>query len=96
MTEEMAIDIIRYSLFIAAEISAPMLIVTLLIGLGVSIFQSVTQITESTLIFIPKIVSFTLIFGFTFPWILKVLMRFTYDIVVNHWNTIMNVSSQAM
>lgn len=90
MTEEIATDLIRYSLFIAAEISAPILVITLIIGLGVSIFQSVTQITESTLIFIPKIVFFGLTFGLLFPWILKVLMRFTYDIVINHWNIIMN------
>lgn len=90
MTEEIATDLIRYSLFIAAEISAPMLIITLLIGLGVSIFQSVTQITETTLIFIPKFLFFGLTFGLTFPWMLKVMIRFTHDIVINHWNTIMN------
>jgi flagellar biosynthesis protein FliQ len=93
MTEEIATDLIRYSLFIAAEISAPMLVITMLIGLGVSIFQSVTQITESTLIFIPKILFFGLTFGLTFPWMLKIMMRFTNEIVINHWDTITNFSN---
>jgi flagellar biosynthesis protein FliQ len=92
MTEEIATDLIRYCLFITAEISAPILIATLLIGLGISIFQSVTQITESTLIFIPKIVFFGLILGLTFPWMLKIMIRFTKDIMINHWNTIVNFS----
>jgi flagellar biosynthetic protein FliQ len=92
MTEEIAVDLIRYSLFIAAEIGSPILVATLLIGLGISIFQSVTQITESTLIFVPKILSFGLILGLTFPWMLKVMMRFTHEIIIHHWNIIMNVA----
>lgn len=90
MTEEVAIDLIRYSLFIAAEIGSPILIATLLIGLGVSIFQSVTQITETTLIFIPKILSFGIILAFTFPWMLKIMMRFTHEILGYYWNLVMS------
>ncbi len=92
MTEEIAIDLIRYSLFIAAEIGAPILIITLLIGLGISIFQSVTQITESTLIFVPKILSFGVILGIIFPWMLKIMMKFTHEILVHYWNIVMNAS----
>lgn len=96
MSQEVATDLIRLSIFITAEISAPMLIITLLIGLGISIFQSVTQITETTLIFVPKFVCIGVTFGLTFPWILKVMMRFTYDILVNHWNNIMSSVSLTM
>jgi flagellar biosynthetic protein FliQ len=93
MSPEEATNLIRLSLFVAAEISAPVLVITLLIGLGVSIFQSVTQITETTLIFIPKLLCFGIVFAISFPWILKVMMRFTYDIIVNHWNAIMLMSN---
>lgn len=96
MSQEVATDLIRLSIFITAEISAPMLIITLMIGLGISIFQSVTQITETTLIFVPKFVCIGVTFGLTFPWILKVMMRFTYDILVNHWNNIMSSVSLTM
>lgn len=96
MSEEVATDLIRLALFVTAEISAPMLIITLVIGLGVSIFQSVTQITETTLIFIPKFVCLGLTFGLTFPWILKIMMRFMYDIIINHWDNIMSSASLTM
>lgn len=92
MSSEEAIDILRFTLFVAAEISAPMLVITLMIGLGVSIFQSVTQITETTLIFIPKLFFFAVTFSLLLPWMLKIMIRFTYDIMINYWNSIMNAS----
>lgn len=93
MTPEQAIDLVRLTLFITAEISIPILAVIMLVGLGVSIFQSVTQITEITLIFIPKLICCAVAFVFVFPWMLKVLMRFTYDLWVVHWNSIVNTIS---
>lgn len=96
MTEEQLIDLIRLTLFISMEISAPILITTLFIGLGVSVFQSVTQITESTLIFIPKLLCFSITFALTLPWILKIMVRYTSDIVVTHWNSVMTGSLNAM
>jgi flagellar biosynthetic protein FliQ len=64
-------------------VSAPMLIVSLVVGLIVSIIQAVTQIQEATLAFVPKIIAVFLsliIFG---PWILKVITEFTTDLLVN-------------
>lgn len=96
MSHEEMTDLIRQTLLISAQISGPILIILLLIGLGVSIFQSVTQITETTLVFIPKLFCFALTFALTLPWIMKILMRFTYDILVNHWNNIMNLANNAL
>jgi flagellar biosynthetic protein FliQ len=93
MNSENAADIIRQTLFVAAEISAPMLIISLLLGLGISLFQSVTQITETTLILVPKIFFFGVTFAFTFPWILKILLRFTNDIFLIHWPQIMHAAT---
>jgi flagellar biosynthesis protein FliQ len=95
MSPEEITDLIRLTIFVAAEISAPMLVTTLLIGLGVSIFQSVTQISETTLIFIPKLMFFALTFVLTLPWIIKIMIRFTYDILITHWNDIMSVANNA-
>ncbi|MCF6460531.1 flagellar biosynthesis protein FliQ [Clostridium sp. Cult3] len=64
-------------------VSAPMLIVSLIVGLIVSILQAVTQIQEATLAFVPKIVAVLLsllIFG---PWILKVITQFATDLLNN-------------
>lgn len=96
MNQETATDLIRLTIVIAAQISAPILIMALLIGLSVSIFQSVTQVTETTLIFIPKLICFALTLALLFPWMLKLLTRFTYDIIITHWNAIMSSANNAL
>jgi flagellar biosynthetic protein FliQ len=92
MAPEELTDLIRQSLFIAMEVSAPLLLILLLIGFGLSIFQSITQMSEMTLIFIPKIFCFALTFALIVPWIMKVLTRFTYDLLTHHWSNIMNLT----
>jgi len=84
MTPEMAIDICRKAIETILLAAAPMLIIGMVIGLLVSIFQAATQINEQTLTFVPKIVAVfitLLIFG---PWLIKLLTLFTvglFDIV---------------
>lgn len=77
MTPEIAVDVCRKAIETILLGSAPMLIVALLIGLLVSIFQAATQINEQTLTFVPKIVAVfvtLLIFG---AWLIKLLTVFT-------------------
>ena len=76
---KLAQDAIRTILVVAA----PMLVFSLVVGLLVSIFQAVTQIQESTLSFVPKIIAVLIsliIFG---PWILRSLTGFTADLLGN-------------
>ena len=64
-------------------ISGPLLIIALVVGLLVSIFQATTQIQEQTLAFVPKIVAVLLglvIFG---PWMLSHMTSYTSDILSN-------------
>ncbi len=96
MTPDEITEIVRYTLVIATEMSAPILLVTLMLGLTISIFQSVTQISETTLIFIPKIFTFAITFGIFFPWMLKVMTKFTYDILIDQWDKLMLWSNYAM
>ena len=56
MTVEAVTDITRQALFLIIKVSAPVLLVSLCVGLAVSIFQTVTSIQEQTLTFVPKIV----------------------------------------
>lgn len=77
MAEGMVLDIAQEALYTILLISAPVLGLTLLVGLLVSIFQATTQIQEPTLTFIPKILAalFSLIvFG---PWMLGIIVDFT-------------------
>ena len=77
MAEGLVLDIAQETLYTILLISAPVLGLTLLVGLMVSIFQATTQIQEPTLTFIPKILAalFSLIvFG---PWMLGIIVDFT-------------------
>jgi len=58
-------------------LSAPMLLAGLLVGLLVSIFQSVTSINEMTLTFIPKMLAVALALVVSFPWMMQTLVGFT-------------------
>ena len=76
MTEGQVLDIARQALYTIILCSAPLLIISLVVGLVVSIFQTVTSIQEQTLTFVPKIICVFLgmmIFG---AWILTNLTEF--------------------
>ncbi len=57
MTEGMVLDLMREAFYQIILNSAPMLLISLIVGLTVSVFQTVTSIQEQTLTFVPKIVS---------------------------------------
>jgi flagellar biosynthetic protein FliQ len=83
MGSEFVIRLAGEAVYTVLKASAPMLIVALVVGLIISIFQATTQIQEQTLAFVPKIVAvlFTiLIFG---PWILSTLVDFTFNLFNN-------------
>ena len=76
MSTEMVTDMMQEALFLILKTSAPLLIISLVIGLVVSIFQTVTSIQEQTLTFVPKIIAVfvgLMIFG---SWILTNLTEF--------------------
>ncbi|NLM14025.1 MAG: flagellar biosynthesis protein FliQ [Epulopiscium sp.] len=81
--EQMVIDLARDALLTVIKVSAPMLLMSLTVGLIVSIFQTVTSIQESTLAFIPKILAVfvaILIFG---PWMLTTLLEYINNLYTN-------------
>ncbi|WP_041958529.1 flagellar biosynthesis protein FliQ [Sulfurospirillum arsenophilum] len=62
---------------IALLLSMPMLMAGLIAGLAISIFQAVTQINESTLSFVPKILITIVVAIFTMPWMMNMMIEFT-------------------
>ncbi|ALS21648.1 MULTISPECIES: flagellar biosynthesis protein FliQ [Paenibacillus] len=83
MSSEFVIRIAGEAVFTTLKASAPMMVLALVVGLVISIFQATTQIQEQTLAFVPKIVVVLLallIFG---PWILNTLVDFTYQLLNN-------------
>jgi flagellar biosynthetic protein FliQ len=73
MTPDSVMNFGRHAMEITLMVAAPLLIVALAIGLIVSIFQAATQINESTLSFIPKMVGIFLTLIIAGPWMLSVL-----------------------
>jgi flagellar biosynthetic protein FliQ len=83
MTDAMIIGLAKEAVKITLLLSLPLLTTALIIGLGISIFQAVTQIQEMTLTFVPKILAMILVFFFTLPWMLKKLIDFTSQLILN-------------
>lgn len=61
-------------------VSGPVLLVSLVVGLVISLFQAVTQIQEFTLTFVPKVIAVFITLFLFFPWIARVLMTYTTDL----------------
>lgn len=75
--DETLLDIVRQALWLAVVISAPILGAGVLIGLTISIFQSVTSIQEQTLTFVPKILVMIGVSILLMAWIVERLVAFT-------------------
>ena len=74
-----AVDLVRHTLIIALTVSAPMLIIGLVVGILVSLLQAVTQIQEQTLSFIPKIVAMVAAAILLMPWSAQQLMDYSRE-----------------
>ena len=81
MTPEYAIKLGQDTLMIVLIVAGPTLLVALVVGLVVSIFQAVTQIHEMTLTFIPKILSVGLILSMLLPWTIRRMIEFTTTLI---------------
>lgn len=75
-----AIDIGRDALFVLLKLLAPVMLVSLVVGLMIALFQALTQIQEMTLTFVPKIVAVFFTIMITLPWMLRTLDDFTHDL----------------
>ncbi len=76
MTTDIVVDIAREALWLIIKCAAPLLLVSLLVGLIVSIFQTVTSIQEQTLSFVPKILSIFITLMLCGGWIMDNIVTF--------------------
>ena len=76
MTPGTVMEIGRQAIEVTLLISAPILLTALIVGLIVSIFQAATQINESTLQFIPKLVAMFVVLMLLGPWMLQYLIDY--------------------
>ena len=80
MTDTAVLHIALQAMVIAAKLAAPILLVSLVIGLAVSIFQSVTQVQEATLSFVPKVVGVAVTVLFAGHWMLAQVVEFSQQL----------------
>ncbi len=73
-------DLAHKTLMVTTLISAPLLLIALITGLVIGMLQAATQINESTLSFIPKLLMLVLSLFVAGPWILRVLIDFTHEL----------------
>ena len=81
MTPQTVMEIARQAIEMLLIVSAPLLGAALITGLIISIFQAATQINESTLAFIPKIVVMFITLIFAGPWMLQLLVDYIRRLV---------------
>ena len=80
MSPEMVMTIGQRALEITLLLAAPLLLTALVTGLLIGMLQAATQINESTLSFIPKLLMLVLTLFVAGPWILRVLIDFTHEL----------------
>jgi flagellar biosynthetic protein FliQ len=81
MTPEYVIKLGQETLMLVLYVAGPTLVVALVVGLAVSIFQAVTQIHEMTLTFIPKILAVAAVVSMMLPWTMRRMIDFTTGLI---------------
>jgi|AMFO01.1.fsa_nt_gi flagellar biosynthetic protein FliQ len=81
MTDSMVLQLWRDAAVMMLMLAAPLLGVSLVVGLIVSIFQAMTQINEMTLTYVPKLVAIGLVLALLGPWMLTQMLRYLTGIL---------------
>jgi flagellar biosynthetic protein FliQ len=83
MNDIIVIDIAKQAIYLTLKVAAPMLITSLVIGLIVSVLQTVTSIQEQTLTFVPKLIAVFIVLMLFGNWIITSLRDFTVELYSN-------------
>jgi flagellar biosynthesis protein FliQ len=83
MSLDFIVGIMAETIKVTLLVSAPVLLVGLIVGVVISLFQAVTQVQEMTLVFVPKIVACLITLVAALPWMINLLVSFTHNIFVN-------------
>jgi len=83
MTEGVIAGIGQRAIFVTLEVAAPVLVLALVAGLIVSVFQAVTQSQEMTLALVPKILAVVVALVVFGPWMMRTLVEFTRELFTN-------------
>lgn len=76
MSPELVMSMTYQAMKVALAMAGPLLLVTLIVGLVISVFQAATQINEMTLSFIPKIIAMVVVLVLAGPWLISVMVDY--------------------
>jgi flagellar biosynthetic protein FliQ len=77
MSQDLILKLAKDALHITLMVSGPLLVVSLVVGILISIMQVVTSIQDMTLSFVPRIVAVFVAFLFLFPWVMNLMIAYT-------------------
>ncbi len=81
MGQDMVLKLAKDALQVTLTVSAPLLLISLIVGICISIAQVVTSIQDMTLSFVPRIIALFVAFLFFFPWMMRVMISFTTQLL---------------
>ncbi len=83
MNELLIVELAAAAIRTAFMVAAPALVLGLVVGVSISLFQAVTSIQDPTLSFIPKILAIMLVILLAFPWMISIMKDFTENLFNN-------------
>ncbi len=83
MNPEIASELIQDSVMISLVVSAPIMLVAIVLGFLISLMQAVTQLQDQTISFVPKIIAMVLTGLYLLPWIISQVVDYTTDLFNN-------------
>jgi flagellar biosynthetic protein FliQ len=92
MNEFIIVDIARDALRTAIFVAGPALMVSMIVGLSISIFQVVTSLQDQTVAFVPKVLAVMMVVVLAFPWMMRLMIQFAtrmftdFNLVVTQLN----------
>jgi len=83
MTSDFVVGLMAEAIKVTLLVSAPVLIVGLVVGIVISLIQAVTQIQEMTLVFVPKIIAVMVVLVAALPWMINIMITYTHNLIAN-------------
>ena len=83
MSPEVVLDLLKEAFKISLQLALPVMLATLMVGVAVSIVQSITSIQEQTMVFVPKMVAVLITLLVCFSWMMNTILTFTRDLFIH-------------
>lgn len=80
MSEAFVVNLIREAFYTMLLLASPVLLLSLIVGLIISIIQAATSIQEVTLTFVPKMIAIAIVLVLALPWMMDVMIAFTTNL----------------